>query len=416
MSQWGAYGYAKRGVAYGRILAHYYTGTTLSRAPANRVRVLIQQARQTAIVSSATPFRVRDGEGVVHALDPGDVRLGPALSLRLKGAKKAAPLPGPLTFMPGGSALTVERPYRGSIEVFANGKKLDVVNVVGLEAYLYGVVPQEVPDDWPVEALKAQAVAARTYALVTRSTGTEFDLYADTRSQVYGGRTAESPTTTAAVDATAGQVVTYKGRLATTYFFSSSGGRTAAIQDVWSNSKPVPYLVSVDDPYDLASPHHSWGPLVFAAGPLRRKLHMPAGLIDVRTLVNASRRVTSIAVVTPLGQVTVPGSDVRTFLDLRSTWFRVGVLSLARPGGAAPAAGTPIRLTGLARGVAGATLQQQVGRTGWQTVAAVPVSQDGSFSVVVKPQATTVYRVGNATAASVPLRVPVAPRVRAGAP
>ena len=91
-----------------------------------------------------------------------------------------------------------------------------------------------------------------------RKTGA-YDLYADTRSQVYGGVAAEKPTTNAAVDATAGQVLLYEGKVATTFFFSTSGGRTASIEDVWARGEAVPYLVGVPDPYDTASPHHTLG-------------------------------------------------------------------------------------------------------------------------------------------------------------
>ena len=123
----------------------------------------------------------------------------------------------------------------------ANGS-LRAVNSVALEAYLYGVVPSEMPKDWLPEALKAQAVAARSYALAVRKTGSWFDLYPDTRSQVYLGIAHEAPSTTAAVQETAGEVVLYQGRLATTYFFSSSGGRTASAPEVWPSSPPTPYL------------------------------------------------------------------------------------------------------------------------------------------------------------------------------
>ena len=98
-----------------------------------------------------------------------------------------------------------------------------IVNHVGLEAYLFGVVPGEMPFYWLPEALKVQAVAARSYALAVRKTGSDFDLYPDVRSQVYSGISGERAATTAAVQATAGQVVLYRGRIATTYFFSTSG-------------------------------------------------------------------------------------------------------------------------------------------------------------------------------------------------
>ena len=119
--------------------------------------------------------------------------------------------------------------------------KLRAINMVGLEQYLYGVVPSEMPYTWAPEALKAQAIAARSYALATRRTGA-FDLYPDTRSQVYLGIEHEKPSTNAAVNATAGQVVLYDGQVAKTYFFSSSGGRTASAEDVWGEPVPVPRL------------------------------------------------------------------------------------------------------------------------------------------------------------------------------
>ena len=118
------------------------------------------------------------------------------------------------------------RAYRGVMEfaptVFSG---LSVVNAVGLDDYLQGVVPAESPASWPAEALKAQAIAARTYAITT-ARGGDFDQFADTRSQVYGGVGVETPATNAAVADTRGQVVTYGGTPVVTYFFSTSGGQT----------------------------------------------------------------------------------------------------------------------------------------------------------------------------------------------
>ena len=162
------------------------------------------------------------------------------------------------------------------------GKAVRVVNTVGLEQYLWGVVPSEMPDTWPAEALKSQAIVARTYALThLQNGGGDFDVYPDTRSQVYGGISAESDPARDAVNGTAGQVVLYKGELAQTFFFSSSGGRTANVQDVWS-SKPTPYLVSVPDPYDTLSPYHDWGPLKFGALRLGKRLGSRGTLLDVQ--------------------------------------------------------------------------------------------------------------------------------------
>ena len=128
-----------------------------------------------------------------------------------------------------------------------------------------GVVAGESPSTWPAAALQAQAVAARTYAITTDAgTSTDgFTQYADTRSQVYEGVAAETPATDAAVAATRGEVVTYAGQPVATYFFSTSGGRTENVENSFLGSRPEPWLKSVDDPYDGASPKHRWGPLRF---------------------------------------------------------------------------------------------------------------------------------------------------------
>src|SRR5262249_30741275 len=130
--------------------------------------------------------------------------------------------------------------------------------------------------------------------LTTIVTASNFDLYGDTRSQVYGGISVEMAATTAAVDATAGQVVLYDGRVATTYFSSSSGGRTASAAEAWG--KPVPYLASVVDPYDTYSPNHDWGPVLVDASRLGRMLRVP-GLSDLQTTAGTSRHVQTVSAV-----------------------------------------------------------------------------------------------------------------------
>ena len=123
----------------------------------------------------------------------------------------------------------------------------------------------ESPSSWPIEALKAQAVAARTYAIATSKGGAGFEHYADTRSQVYGGVAVETPTTNRAVAETAGQVVTYQGRPVVTYFFSTSGGRTENVENSLGGT-PQPWLRSVEDPYDDVSPRHRWKPVRMTLG------------------------------------------------------------------------------------------------------------------------------------------------------
>src|SRR6266498_2648201 len=183
LSQYGAYGYAQKGVGYAKIVAHYFPGTTLGPAPVSRVRVLLASGASTLTLGSAADFRVRDAAGAVHDVVAGTYTLGPALKLKVDGQQTARAVPGPLLFQPGAAPLALKHPWRGSIQVDVTSGKLRAINVVGLEQYLYGVVPSEMPYRWHPEALKAQAVVARSYALAVRKTSGPFDLYSDTRSQ-----------------------------------------------------------------------------------------------------------------------------------------------------------------------------------------------------------------------------------------
>jgi SpoIID/LytB domain protein len=119
------------------------------------------------------------------------------------------------------------RAYPGTLRVRrGQDERLEVDNIVGIEDYVAGVLFAEMPPNFPVEALKAQAVAARSYTMATRQVGAPYDVYSDTRSQVYLGVSHEDPATTAAVDATKAQVLMYDGKIATTFFSSTSGGVT----------------------------------------------------------------------------------------------------------------------------------------------------------------------------------------------
>jgi stage II sporulation protein D len=408
LSQYGAYGLARRGTSYDGILAHYYPGTTLGPAPVSKVRVLLAEGRKSVTITSQSLFRVRDGAGTLHILAPGSYTFGTGLSLKVKGAAKAERLPGPLLFTAGAFPLSVGRPYRGQIQVILEGGKMRVINVVDLEAYLSGVVPSEVPTHWPAEALKAQAVVARSYALSSRKTGAAFDLYSDTRSQVYLGVQEEERPTNDAVAATAGKVLLYRGQVARTYYHSTSGGRTAAIADAWPGSKPLPYLVSVPDTQDAMSPHHQWGPFVFAAKKIAAAVKARGTLLEVTTTANASGRVHTVTALTNLGQWTALGTDVRRALDLRSTWFDIGTLALARP--AKPAVfGSKFGLTGVARGLGKVTLEERPAGGLWRALRSVSGS---NFTAAVRPQVTTYYRLTAGDARSGVVRIVVAPRVR----
>jgi stage II sporulation protein D len=213
--------------------------------------------------------------------------------------------------------------YRGSLLISASGSRLIAVNALDLEDYVRGVVSGESPSAWPTEALKAQAVAARTYAITTDAGGGLFDQYADTRSQVYRGVAAETPNTDAAVAATTGQVVTYNGQPVTTYFFSTSGGETEDIENSFVGSQPQPWLKAVDDPFDSVSPKHRWGPFRFTASQVKSKLHryLRGSFKRIKVLQRGvSPRIVYAQVVGTRGVTSVTGPQLRTAFGLYDTW------------------------------------------------------------------------------------------------
>lgn len=403
MSQYGALGFANDGWTYDRILAHYYAGAELGSFPVARVRVLVAEARAAVKLRSPAPFRVRDVFGKLYPLPAGEVSLGPKLRLTLNGTPTE--LAGPLVFLPGAAPLELDRPYRGQLEVGVADNKLSAINVVGLEQYLAGVVAQEMPSSWPVEALKAQAVAARSYALSRRVTGKVFDLYADVRSQVYGGIRGEQPSTTAAIEATKGEVLLWDGKPIDALFHSTSGGTTVDAVEVFG--KPVPYLVAADDPHSALSPVHRWGPVALSEAALRKGLKLRTPVTSLKLVRGPSGRVASAQVLTSSGATTISGGTLRVAGGLRSTWITsLASLSLTRPGGPT-VYGRAVNLVGKAQGVKGPVLQQLVGGA-WTAVGTGP-------SAKVRLFGPAQFRIVAGTLTGPILKVPVAPLVTAKA-
>ena len=259
------------------------------------------------------------------------------------------------------------------------------INVLDLDTYVRGVVAGEMPSSWPLEALKAQAVAARTYALATRKTAGLFDQYPDTRSQVYRGVTGESVRSDAAVRATAGQILTYGGVPAVTYYFSTSGGHTENIEFSFVGALSKPWLVGVPDPYDNQSPYHRWTVRTTAAA-LDRALGAPGSFKRVKVLERGvSPRVVRARVVGTQGlhRAERPARSARA-LGLRDTWFTfVRVSSSARyPRSARPASWGARRRPALAGEFSPAprrrvlVLERRVGRR-WRRRAARPHDRVG---------------------------------------
>jgi stage II sporulation protein D len=391
MSQYGARGYAEAGWDHARILAHYYPGTELRIVPARHVRVLLAEGRGSVRVSSAKPYRVVDARGRSRKLKPGARTLAASRTL-LKGLR------APLRFEPGALPLRLDgKGYRGALVVQRSGGGLVVVNQLPLDRYLRGVVPWEMPDDWHPEALQAQAVVARSYALATLKPGKLFDLYADTRSQVYGGIAAEADTTNRAIGATAGRVLLWNGRVATTFYHSTSGGRTAAIREVWPRASSVPYLVSVDDPYDNLSKHHRWGPMRLTPAEVG-KATQTKGVRDLLVQRTPSGRVAGVSLKLAGTTRRIEAQDFRRELGLRSTWFSVRVLNLDPPLRRA-LADRGIELRGFVRGLTKVRLEQQVNGGTWRTVRPVRTRPDGRFTIRVEPKRTTSYRLAAPEAA-----------------
>ena len=401
MGQWGAYGMAKAGATYDKILGFYYPSTQLGASPVKTLRVLLAETSGKATVTSTAPFKVKDGAGKVHVAST--VTANAALSVGLDSAP-AQVLPGPLTIQAGKAPLTYGKAYRGKIQLQIVGRRLQVVNVVSLDDYVKGVVTGESPKDWPAAVLQAQAVASRSYAVATLGAGRI--LYTDERSQVYNGIGGESTTGVAAVTATKGQVLLYNGEVATTFFSSSSGGRTTAITDLVPGAKPVPYLVAHADPYDRASPWHNWGPIVFTGAQLSKALGVP-GIADVTTVPSVGHARQLVVTTAEGAQKTIDSAVLRSSLALRSTYVRIGLLSLTRPLGTV-AAGTAVTLTGRARGVKGPVALEQSAVGGpWTGGTPVTVRRDGSFSLSVTAQQTTRYRLVALGVKGQPLSVPV---------
>src|SRR3954462_14478588 len=336
LSQYGAYGYALHGRSYQQILAHYDKGTRLSRAPSRPVRVILQPNDPYIRVRGAT--RISG-----HSLKPSRTYIaraaGGSIGIKTSSGKKVARVGNGARFT-GRDPLRLLGPalngvssglYRGSIELRTDLGGVSAIDVLDLDSDIRGVVAGEMPSSWPLEALKSQAVAARTYALTTRKTDGLFDQYPDTRSQMYRGVTGESLRSDAAVRATDGRIVTYNGVPAVTYYFSTSGGYTEDIEFSFVGSLSKPWLVGVPDPYDTYSPYHRWQVRESTAS-LDRALGAPGKFKRVKVLKRGvSPRVVKARVIGTKGSRVLSGPSIRTKLGLRDTWFSfVRISSSAR--------------------------------------------------------------------------------------
>jgi len=325
MSQYGAYGFAKHGKGYRFILDHYYSGTSIGQLAGPRiVRVLVGIDSGEIGFSGAT-------SACGEQLDPTHSyeahRAGAGVKLRSSGGRPLADCGRRLRAAGSGRiAIAGVGTYRGALEAVPtsnNVGSLNVVNAVPVDQYVKGVIPNESPASWPQAALRAQAVAARSYALSVQVSGNGFDLYDTVSSQVYDGLSSEEATTNEAATATRGQVVMYGGRIAETYFSACSGGHTESVQNVFFGSS-VPYLVGVPDPYDYYCPLHTWT-LRFSGPEISSRL---AGYLDGRlkqivvTKRGVSPRIVTAKLIGTGGVSTVSGEQLEVALGGYDTWMR----------------------------------------------------------------------------------------------
>ncbi len=224
------------------------------------------------------------------------------------------------------------------------------VKRVPLETYVRGVVAAEMPSGWPMAALEAQAVASRTYAITSDAGGAKFDVYSDDRSQMYLGKAAETSRSNSAVTATAGQVVTYGGQPAITYFFASSGGHTESVQNSFPGAAPEPWLVGVSDPYD-GGPLHRWTQTMSFASAASRLSGLVDGAFEGIEVLQrgSSPRIVSADVLGSKGRTLVSGPELAERLGLYSTWEYFSVKSAkgtqAEPDLSGPSAPAPTPVT-----------------------------------------------------------------------
>ncbi len=342
LSQWGAQGAASAGLSHRRILRFYYPGLRSGTAHGPVAVLISGDTSDDLVVLDRADLTVRSrGSGRRLDLDrpaaarqwritavAGGRRSAVAWRGRRGGWTTLRTLPGQAEFSARGRPITLVTPterraYRGALRSAAptaSSARRDTVNVVGLDAYLKGVVPREVFASWEPAALRAQAVAARTYAAFDRrdANAPHYQICDTTQCQVYGGATDEVASTSRAIDATRGQVLTTAdGRPAFTQFSASNGGYTAAGSQ--------PYLVARTDPYDTA--YVDWDDTV-TAGELERAFPGNGAFRSAEVLERDGNgryggRVVRIRLTFADRSTVISGDTFRSYVGLRSDLFQL---------------------------------------------------------------------------------------------
>ncbi len=297
----------------------------LATTPANAavfLRVAIETGAKQVQVGSSTTATVEDSRG--HTIGQID-RMASLAAIKNRSAVSLQNWrSGQLRVDPQGDGYVYigDRWYYGEAILVPTSDGITAINYVQLEDYLASVVGGEVPANWPAEALKAQAVAARSYALYKRrhQSNALYDLEDTTSSQVYKGLESETNTTRHAVTSTEGQVLTHNNRIIEAVFHSSSGGHTENVEDVWSS--PRPYLVGVRD-FDRGAPVFQWRE-VFSQSDISSKISDVGKVLSMKPeRTTPQGRVASMRIEGSDGSKVIDGDELRKTLDLRSSLFTV---------------------------------------------------------------------------------------------
>lgn len=293
-----------------------------SPAIALELRISLLRGQDDLVVGSSTPAKIVNGQGS---------SLGTLPALEGFFAKST---PGAVTFFgqkawqlsieptEDGFVYIQDRWYRGQVRLVTTAQGIAVINEIDLEDYIAGVIGKEMPRTWPQEALKAQAVAARSFALYRRSKQKNplYDLVNTTKDQVYGGIDGEAESTRAAVRSTAGQVLTYQGSVVEALFHANSGGHTENSEQVFSGV--IPYLRGVPD-FDQEAPNFQWS-VEYSQTQLKQQLPGLGNILSMTPLgMTAHGRVKMIKIVGDQGAKTMKGREFRRALKLKSTLFTV---------------------------------------------------------------------------------------------
>jgi stage II sporulation protein D len=293
-----------------------------SAQAALNLRVSIQQGATQLTLGGSTPALIRDATG----RQVGEIQAGSAYIAKVENGSISLGnwQSSQLWIQPQGEGFVWigDRWYRGDAHIVVRGNRLSAINHVDLEEYLYSVVGAEAVSSWPLEALKAQAVAARSYALYQRAKSQNglYDLDTTTATQVYKGLLSEARSTHQAVRETADEAIVYNRQVILAAFHASSGGHTENVEDVWSS--PLPYLRGVVD-YDQNAPVYQWSKR-YSRSELSRAIG-GVGTIQscIPERITPRGRVITLRVVGDRGTTRLSGSQVQKALGLRSRLFTI---------------------------------------------------------------------------------------------